>query len=351
MRIAIDVMGGDHAPDAILNGALAAVELLRDQDTLVLIGDEAIIREGLAEAGLKNNPRIELEASTNDIGMAESPVTALRAKPDSSIVRMGFLGGRKAGDRHCEVIISAGNTGACVASAQMSMRRLPGVHRPGIAVTMPTFMGPVVLCDVGANPEPKPSHLHQYGHMAGVYAKRLIGIDNPRVALLSIGGEEGKGNQLTKDSHFLMKQDPTLNYVGYVEGRGIFGGETDVVVCEGFTGNVVLKLAEGLSKGIFEIIAHEVFEHDPELAMKFEPIVKSIWKKHDYHEYGGAPLLGANGICLICHGSSEARTITNAVRAAIQYAEHQVNEGIVEVLAEAEQYAHPDDLPSRKESA
>lgn len=351
MRIAIDVMGGDHAPDAILNGALAAVDLLRDDDQLVLIGDEAIIREGIDEAGLKGDGRIEVEPSSNEIGMAESPVTALRSKPESSIVKMGFLGGRKSGDRHCDVIISAGNTGACVASAQMAMRRLPGVHRPGIAVTMPTFMGPVVVCDVGANPEPKPSHLHQYGHMASIYAKRIIGIENPRVALLSIGGEEGKGNQLTKDTHYLMKQDPTCNYVGYVEGRGIFAGEADVVVCEGFTGNVVLKLAEGLSKGIFEIIAHEVFDHDPELAMQFEPIVKKIWKKHDYHEYGGAPLLGANGICMICHGSSEARTITNAVRAAIQYVDHQVNDGIVTELAKAEAYAHPDKPAGGEEGA
>lgn len=335
-------MGGDLAPDAILTGALAAVDLLRDGDTLVLIGDQAIIREGMAEAGLSKDARIEVEPSSDDIGMAESPVTALRNKTESSIVKMGYLGGRKSGDRHCEVIISAGNTGACVASAQMAMRRLPGVHRPGIAVTMPTFTGPVVLCDVGANPEPRATHLHQYGHMAGVYAHRLIGIEKPRVALLSIGGEEGKGNALTKETHYLFKHDPTINYVGYIEGRGIFAGEADVVVCEGFTGNVVLKLAEGLSKGIFEIIAHEVFAHDPELAMQFEPIVKKIWKKHDYHEYGGAPLLGANGICLICHGSSESRTITNAVKMAIEYAEHHVNEGIVERLVKAEQYAHID---------
>lgn len=341
MRIAIDVMGGDHAPDAILTGSLAAVELLGENDTLVLVGDEAIIREGMAEAGLANEPRIEVEPSTDNIGMAESPVTALRAKPESSIVKMGFLGGRKSGKRHCDVIISAGNTGACVASAQMAMRRLPGVHRPGIAVVMPTPAGPIVLCDVGANPDPRPSHLHQYGHMATVYAKRVIGVENPRVALMSIGGEEGKGNQLTRGSHALMKQDPTLNYVGYIEGRGLFAGEADVIVCEGFTGNVVLKLAEGLSKGIFEIIAQAVFEHDPELAMNLEPVVKSIWKKHDYHEYGGAPLLGANGNCLICHGSSESRTITNAVRVAIELVNDHVNDGIIEVLAEAEKYAHP----------
>ena len=307
---------------------------------MVLIGDETIIREGIAEQGLKNDPRIEVEATTQVIGMAEPPVTAIKSKPDSSIVRMGKLAGHRAGDRRCEIIISAGNTGACVASAQMSMRRLPGVNRPGIAVTLPTFFGPIVLCDVGANPEPKPHHLHQYGHMAGIFASRIIGIKNPRVALLSIGSEEAKGTPLVKETSKLMRADTTLNFVGNVEGRDMFDGVTDVVITEGFTGNVVLKLAEGLAAGLFKTIAHEIFEIDPEMAMKFEPVVKSIYKKHDYHEYGGAPLLGANGICIICHGSSEARTIVAAVRNAMLFAKLDINashcEGIGERPAPAE---------------
>lgn len=339
MRIGIDVMGGDHAPDAILAGCLDAVGLLSDGDKLVLIGDETIIREALAERGLKNDPRIDIEATTQIIGMAETPVTALRTKTDSSIVRMGWLGSHRAGDRRCDVIISAGNTGACVASAQMSMRRLPGVTRPGIAVTIPTFFGPIILSDVGANPEPKPHHLHQYGHMASIYARQVVGIENPRVALLSIGGEEGKGTPLVKDTAKLMKADKLLNYVGNVEGRDLFDGHADIVITEGFTGNVVLKLAEGLAAGLFKTIAHELFDFDPELAMKFEPIVKIIYKKHDYHEYGGAPLLGTNGICFICHGSSQARTITAAIRNAIEYARKGVNEAIVETLAKVESQA------------
>jgi glycerol-3-phosphate acyltransferase PlsX len=337
VRIAIDVMGGDNAPDAILAGSLDAVSLLGPDDRLVLIGDEAIIRDGMGERRMSNEPRIEVEATTQVITMDDSPVTAIRNKPDSSIVRMAEMGGRRRDkDRTCDVIISAGNTGACVAAAQMAMRRLPGVNRPGIAVTIPTFFGPVVLCDVGANPEPKPHHLHQYGHMAGVYASRLIGIENPRVALLSIGSEEAKGNALVKETAKLMKKDPTLNYVGFTEGRDLFAGKVDVVICEGFTGNVVLKLAEGLASGLFKTIAHEIFETDPDLAMKFEPVVKSIYKKHDYHEYGGAPLLGANGICLICHGSSEARTIVSAVRNAQKFAALDINNGIVEALSKIE---------------
>jgi glycerol-3-phosphate acyltransferase PlsX len=336
VRIAIDVMGGDHAPDAILAGSLDAVSILDPADQLVLIGDETIIREGLRERGLSSDRRLEVEPTVEVIGMAEPPVTALRGKPDSSIARMAWLGSRRAADRRCQVVISAGNTGACVAAAQMTMRRLRGVHRPGIAVTMPTFFGPVVLCDVGANPEPKPIHLHQYGHMAAIYARKVIGIDDPRVALLSIGGEEGKGTPLVKESHKLMKEDKSLRYIGYAEGRDIFDGKTDVLVCEGFTGNVLLKLAEGLAAGLFKTIAHEIFEIDPELAMKFEPVVKSIYRKHDYHEYGGAPLLGANGICMICHGSSEARTITAAIRAAKKHAALGVNEAIIDAFADVE---------------
>lgn len=334
MRIALDVMGGDHAPDAILNGGLNAAEVLADDDQLVLIGDEELIREGLREAGLHNDVRFVIEATDQVIEMGDSPVTALRAKPDSSIVKMAWLGSKKrAGDQHCQAIISAGNTGACVAAAQMSMRRLPGVHRPGIAIVMPTFHGPVVICDVGANPEPKPSHLYQYAIMAGVYAEKVLGIDNPKVGVMNIGGEEGKGTPLVKETSKLCREDQTLNYAGNVEGRELFNGKANVVVTEGFTGNVVLKLAEGLSAGIFQTITREAMEIDMDLAMRFEPVVKSIYKKHDYHEYGGAPLLGANGLCMICHGSSEARTIFNAIKKAKMYHDLKVNDAIVEALA------------------
>lgn len=336
MRIAIDVMGGDHAPDAILDGALKAVGALSPGDTLLMVGDETLIREGIQEAGLTGDPRVEIEATTEIIGMGDTPVTALRGKPDSSIVRIAELGGRKAPqDRRCDVVISAGNTGAMVAAAQMSMRRLPGVHRPGIAVTFPTFAGPLVLCDVGANPDPKPMHLHQYALMAGVYARKVIGLNEPRVAIMSIGGEEGKGNQLTRETHKLIKADGRINYVGYTEGRDLFAGKADVIITEGFTGNVVLKLAEGLAAGLFQTIAREIFEVDPALAMQFEPVVKTIYKKHDYHEYGGAPLLGAGGTCIICHGSSQPRTITAAIRLAAEHQRLGVNDAIVEALDES----------------
>lgn len=331
MRIGIDVMGGDHAPGAILAGSLDAVKFLAPEDRLVLVGDEQVIRASLKERALDADARLEVVATTQVIGMAEPPVSALREKPDSSIVRLAALGGVKhSGSHRCDIVISAGSTGAMVAAAQMSMRRLPGVHRPGIAVTIPTFAGPVVLCDVGANPEPKPSHLHQYGHMAAIYAEKLLNIQNPKVALMSIGEEEGKGNSLVKEAAKSMKEDAALNYVGHVEGRELFNGVANVIVTEGFTGNVVLKLAEGLSSGIFKTIFRELMAAAPDMTQRFQGIVKSIYAKHDYHEYGGAPLLGANGICVICHGSSEARTITNAIRNSMNHARLGVNEAIVE---------------------
>lgn len=332
MRIAIDVMGGDHAPDAILAGALDSVELLQSGDQIVLVGEGGVIRSALSQRGLDGDARFEVVETTQIVEMAEPPVQALRNKKDSSLVRMAQLGSKKAGDKRCDVVISAGNTGACVAAAQMAMRRLPGVHRPGVAVPLPTFYGPIVLCDVGANPEPRPTHLHQYAHMAGVYANRVLGVDNPRIALMSIGGEEGKGNSLTRETHKLMKADGSLNYVGYVEGRDLFANKADVVATEGFTGNVVIKLAEGLAAGLFQTIMHEVMEVDPNLAEQFKPVIKRIYANHDYHNLGGAPLLGANGICMICHGSSEARTITASVKAAINYMQHGVNDGIIEAL-------------------
>jgi len=333
VRIAIDAMGGDNAPDAILAGSLDGLKLLGPQDRLVLVGCETVIREQISERGLDGDERIEIEPTTQVIEMDDSPVTALRQKSDSSIVRMAQLGGhRHSGDKRCDVIISAGNTGACVAAAQMSMRRLRGVHRPGIAVTIPTFFGPIILCDVGANPEPRANHLYQYGHMATVFGSRVIGMETPRVALLSIGAEESKGNALVREAAGLMKSDKSMNYVGFVEGGDMFDGKADVIVTEGFTGNVVLKLAEGLAAGLFKTIAHEIFEIDPQLAMKFEPVVKAIYRKHDYHEYGGAPLLGTDGMCFICHGGSEARTLTAAIRTATQFANHNVNKAIVEIL-------------------
>jgi glycerol-3-phosphate acyltransferase PlsX len=335
MRIGIDVMGGDHAPHAILDGAIAACERLETTDRLALVGDREIINSALADRGIRDD-RIVVVPTTQVIAMEDSPVEAVRGRPDSSMTVLAELASsRKAQKRGLEpldAIISAGNTGAFITAAQMHMRRLRNVHRPGIAVVVPTFSGPIVLIDVGANIEPKPHHLAQYGVMGDVYARRVLGMDRPRVALMNVGGEEQKGTSDIKSARDILRAAPDLEFVGYIEGRAVFNGGADVVITDGVVGNVMLKLAEGLSEGIFKAIGREVARIDPELAQRFAPVVKKIYAEHDYHEYGGAPLLGVNGVCVICHGSSEARTITNAVAACRQYLEVGVNEAIVERL-------------------
>ena len=336
MRIAVDVMGGDHAPDEILRGAVAALELLDDDDRLALVGAESTITEALRERGIKDH-RIEIVDASEVIGMGDSPAKAVRGKPDSSIVKMARLGSVKADDdKRADVVISAGNTGACVSAAIMHMKRLPGVHRPGIAVAIPAFHGPVVLCDAGANPEPTAHHLWQYGVMSEVYAKHAMQIESPRVAIMNIGSEEGKGSDIVRQARDMLRATPGLNFIGYVEGRDFFEDVADVIVTDGFVGNTVLKMAEGLAKSLFKAIAHEIIETDPELALKFEPVVKQIYAKNDYHEHGGAPLLGVNGAFMISHGSSEARTIRAAVRNSRNFVRHGVNAAIQQRLVEVE---------------
>ncbi|MBU3727807.1 MAG: phosphate acyltransferase PlsX [Phycisphaerales bacterium] len=329
---------GDMFPLAklILKGALQAVPKVSADDRVVLVGDRAVIDDMLAERGFRD-PRVEVVHASEIIGMDEPPVEAVRLKRDSSINICAKISGPKEPNR-CDAWISAGNTGACVAAAQMFMRRLDNVHRPGIAVTVPTCAGPVVLIDVGANIEPKPHHLAQYGVMGDVYARRILGIENPRVALMNVGGEEAKGTAEMKEARDLLRRAEDLNFTGYVEGRGVFNGDADVVITDGVVGNVMLKLAEGLSSGIFKALAREVFEIDPALAGRLDPVVKSLYAKHDYHEYGGAPLLGVNGVCLISHGSSVGRTITNAIRRARNFVELGINDAIVRRL-EAAQFA------------
>lgn len=332
MRLAVDVMGGDHAPDAIIKGCIDALSFLEQDDELVLVGNPKDIEEICFERGVRD-ARVSIEPASQVIGMDESPVEAVRTKKDSSIVKMALLGSRKA-ERPCDGVLSAGNTGACVSAATMHMKRLPGVHRPGIAVTMPAFHGPVVLCDAGANPEPRPSHLWQYGVMAEVMAKHVLGIANPRVAQVNIGSEEGKGTDLIQSVRDLLRQTPGMNYIGYIEGRDLFEGVADVVVTDGFVGNTLLKMAEGLAKSLFGAIAHEIFAVNPELGMQLEPVIKEIYRKNDYHEYGGAPLLGVNGVCVIAHGSSEARTIRAAIRNSKHFVQAGLNDAIVKRLAE-----------------
>jgi phosphate acyltransferase len=328
VRAAVDVMGGDRAPAAILKGCFDAVKLLDGDDIVQLVGDEKIIADALASSGLtaEQKRHYAVVPTTEVIGMDESPVEAIRAKPKSSIGKMCKL----VADGESDAAISAGNTGACVAAAQLRMRLLPGVVRPGIAIVLPTFHGPVTICDVGANITPQPRHLQQYAIMASAYAHDVCGIENPRVGLISIGEEDAKGTATVKEARKLMREDPSINFVGNVEGRDIFKGIVDVAVCDGFVGNIILKFTEGIAEGMFQTILAEISQNAPDLVDLFKPVMKKIYAKHDWQEYGGAPLLGVGGYCLICHGRSEARAIMNAIRVARQLVNSGVNKKIVE---------------------
>ena len=335
MRLGVDEMGGDFAPYEPVHGVLAARDQLGPDDRVVLIGAEPAVREHLA--GHDGWERfIRIHHASEVVGMDEAPVEALRQKPDSSIARMAEMAAR--GD--VDAIISAGNTGACVAACQMRLRRLRGVHRPGIAIVVPSYYGPVVLCDVGANVNCRPRHLFQYALMASEYARRICGVADPRVGLLSIGREDAKGNQLVKETRELLRAGPDVKFVGNIEGRDLFRNVCDVVVCEGFVGNVALKLMEGLAQGLFKSIANELPQSKPELAGQFRQAISTTREKYDFNEYGGAPLLGINGICIICHGASRARAIANAIRVAREFANTHMNDRITERIARCQERLH-----------
>ncbi len=328
MRIAIDAMGGDNAPDEIVSGALESIELLGENDELILVGPKERIEAQLPSLRSREGAIAVVDAP-EVIGMDETPIESLRKKRKSSIAVIAKMAKRGQTD----AVISAGNTGACVAAFQMRMRNLPGVNRPGVAVVFPTFEGPVTICDVGANIACKPINLYQYGVMARMHSKHLLGIENPRVGLMSIGQEDAKGNEVVKKARELMKSDREMNFLGNIEGRDIFNGVCDVAVCDGFVGNVILKLTEGLVDGLFKAIKHELMAERLRLAMKFKPVMTRIYRKYDYNEYGGAPLLGVNGTALICHGSSRSRTIRNAILVSKKYYTEKINDRIVKYLS------------------
>ena len=337
MRLAIDAMGGDFAPREIVRGAVAARDLL-PEDEIILVGDESAIRHELKDAGASADPasprsaeagRLTIVHTTQLVGMADQPVEAIRRKPDSSMRRAMELMAHGEAD----AVVSAGNTGAFVAAAHMVVKRLPGIRRPGISVVFPTFYGPVVLIDVGANVDSRPIHLLQYGLMANLYARKVIGIENPRVGILSIGEESEKGNELVLKAGQLLVKAP-LRFCGNAEGRDVFNGRFDVIVCDGFVGNIVLKCVEALVENMFQVIMQEVGSLDPAVMAKLGPVLKELQRRHDSEEYGGAPLLGVDGCVIICHGNSKARAVSNALHVAATYSRRKVNEMIVEAIAQ-----------------
>jgi glycerol-3-phosphate acyltransferase PlsX len=329
MRIALDAMGGDHGPEPNVAGAVRA---LAENASLsvTLVGDAAMLEPLVAAAKLPSD-RLTIHPSDGWILMEEKPVDALRKKPNCSIaVCWQLMAGQ-----HVDAVVSAGHTGAVVAAGLKTRLFLNGVKRPGIAVALPTLKGKSVLMDVGANPAARPEHLLQYGVMGSIYAREMLGIEKPRVGLINIGSEDGKGTDLVRDAHALFSTGPFReNYIGNVEGRDLFAGAADVVVCEGFVGNVLLKASEGMADMFLRTITHELMqtlEHEKHLAKK---AFENLDKRYQYHEAGGAPLLGIDGICIICHGASNDRSIYNALRVATTFKHRRLNEQIVQELAQ-----------------
>jgi glycerol-3-phosphate acyltransferase PlsX len=328
MQIALDAMGGDHAPGPIVAGAVQAVA--DDPDLRVtLVGDKAQIEPHLPRAAAAGS-RIGIFHCTQAIGMEESPVVALRQKPDNSISRCWQLLAEKKAD----AVVSAGNTGAMVAGGFRLRLFLKGVRRPGIAAVMPTFKGASVLLDVGANVNPKPEHLYQYGVMGAIFAKHILKRDTPTIGLLNVGSEEQKGHDLARDTHALFNGSPLkTQFIGNIEGRDINKGTADVIVTDGFVGNVVLKVSEGVFDFVMKMTAHEMMTQLRTERDQAKLALQALVDRYDYAEHGGAPLLGIDGICIICHGSSGDKAIKNALAVAARYASARLNALIVEELA------------------
>jgi len=334
MRIALDAMGGDFAPGPIVDGAVQAVQA-QPELTVVLVGDQARVEAELARSADAPRERLPIVHAGQVVGMDEKPVEALRKKRDNSISKCWAL----MATGEVKAVVSAGNTGAMVASGLLNAKMyLPGVRRPGIAAIWPSHLGPVALLDVGANMNAKAEDLYQYGVMGAVYAENVLGIAEPTVGLLNVGSEDEKGNELVREARALFADGPLASrFVGYVEGRDIYEGRARVVVCEGFTGNVLLKAGEGAVEFLFAELKQEMVKLlpslPPEAGQRVAGGLKDLKARFEYHEFGGGPLLGIRGACIICHGSSDARAIKNAVRVAGIMAEDRINEMIVRRLA------------------
>jgi len=329
MRIAVDVMGGDHAPRAIVEGVVLAAREKAAGRELVLVGLEDEIRAELEQLRAERLP-ISIVHASETIEMHEKPVEALRRKKDSSIARMIELVSQGKAD----AALSAGNTGAVVAAALLKLGALPGIDRPAIALPLPNAVtGVTVLLDGGANAECKPANLNQFGVMGSIYARDVLGRENPRVGLLSMGEEQSKGIPLTRESFALLEREP-INFIGNVEGHDVYDGTADVVVCDGFTGNVLLKTSEALANTISRIVKRESRRTVLRLlgAALMRPVFRALKKKVDATEYGGAPLLGVNGAVIICHGGSSGAAILNGIGFAERFVEHNVNQHIMRCL-------------------
>ena len=326
MKIAVDAMGGDFAPAEVIKGAL---QVVRDSPgvQIVLVGDEAAIQAVL-------NTQEDVPASvtvhhaSQAVAMGEHPVQATRRKRDSSLVVAGMM--VKNGD--ADATFSAGNTGAAMAIATLDIGRIPGIERPAIGTSIPTIQGQALLVDAGANVDCSPRNLLQFALLGAIYAERVLKVSNPKVGLLNIGAEEGKGNDLTKEAFRLLRAT-SLNFFGNVEGKDVFEHAVDVVICDGFAGNVLLKSGEGMAEMVFDLMQREI-NADPLVAESqdlFAAILRRVTQRVHYSEFGGAPLLGVNGASFIAHGRSNAKAIAGGLRTAITAA----GSGYVQAIREA----------------
>ncbi len=325
MRIALDAMGGDFAPAVTVEGAVETVNESEDIE-IALVGDEPSIKRELS--GKRYPPtRLYIRHASQVVGMDEPAVAAIRKKKDSSIKRAIEL----VKNREADAVVSAGHSGVAMAMALFMLGTSEGVHRPAIATMMPTIKGPFVLIDAGANVDCSPENLLQFALMGDAYCKTMLNNPQPKIALLSIGEEDTKGNVLTKEA-FKLLRDGGIRFIGNIEGKDIFTGHADVVVCDGFIGNIVLKTSEGLAEVILKMLKREIADITTGrigyLLMK--PALRNFRRKTDYAEYGGAPLLGINGTCIISHGRSSAKAIRNAIKAAAEFSRKKVHEIIRE---------------------
>ena len=325
MKILVDAMGGDNAPDEIIKGAVDAAPEV--DATIVLVGNAKIIKNCLDKLNKRDNIKVKhaSEVITND----EIPTKAIKAKKDSSMV----VGLNMIKEKEGDVFISAGSTGALLTGALLNVGRIKGISRPAICPTLPSQKGPFVIVDAGTNTNCRPDYLLQFAHMGNVYCKNVLGIKNPRVDLLNIGTEVEKGNDLTKAAYELLKKQ-TFNFIGNIEGRDLMTGNVDVVVCDGFTGNVMLKTIEGFGLAVFGILKESLTKNIFRTAgaLMIKPALKEIKKKMDYTEYGGALLLGIDGGIIKCHGTSKAKEIKSAILQAYEFEKSNTIENIKEAI-------------------
>lgn len=332
VKVALDAMGGDNAPVAIVQGAVDAINTSKDIKVF-LVGKETLVKEELEKYNY-NAEQVEIVDATEVIEMAEPPVMAIRKKKDSSIVKALHL----VKDGTCDAFVSAGSSGAVLVGGQLIVGRIKGVERPPLAPLIPTETGASLLIDCGANVDARPSHLVQFAKMGSVYMENVMGIKNPKVAIVNIGAEEEKGNALVKETFPLLKNTPEINFIGSIEARDIPKGYADVIVCEAFVGNVILKLYEGVGGTLIKKVKEGMMTslRSKIGALLVKPALKTCLKSFDLEEYGGAPLLGLKGLVVKTHGSSKAVEIKNTILQCQTFKEHNINEKIKNVIVKNE---------------